>query len=443
MKKVLWLLVAGIFLSYQSVGQAASTVDSLVQKLVEKGILSSEEATQLKSEIAYEESNTVEAGAKKQVPEWVQNFKIGGDFRGRIQTEKRKNSTFVDQGERVRARMRARLNFETKVNDKARVVVGIATDGGNQNNNFNNPRSGNYTYSSYSGTGAANPFSKPYVVLNKAYGQYMVNDRLTLTLGKMDNPIWEPMEFLWDSDITPEGGAVQYNYKLNDKVSFFTTGTAFALNEFNPSTSDPFMYVGQFGAIVKPSDKMDVKAAFTYTGYGNIKSGFTGPASGSSSGTNNTLNTANGTNGLKYDYSAPMGSIEIGFNDPIPDSVGFPLYIPRVGLFGELTSNPGAENKNVAWMAGAYLGNSKVSSFGAWKTTFAYKTIARDSWLDIFPDSDFYSGQTGTKGAEAILEFGLAKNMTFVLDYYHARRIGSTVAKAPEHLVQYDINWKF
>ena len=44
---------------------------------------------------------------------------------------------------------------------------------------------------------------------------------------------------------------------------------------------------------------------------------------------------------------------------------------------------------------------------------------------------------------ESILEVGLAKNMTFALDYYQARRIGSTVAKAPEHLVQYDVNWKF
>ena len=443
MKKALWILVLSMFLAWQTVSQAASTVDSLIEKLVDKGILTNQDAVQLKGQIAYEEKAATEEVAKKQVPDWVQNFKIGGDFRARIQDERRESGAGAAQGDRVRARMRARLNFETKVNDKAKVVVGMATDGGAQNNNFNNPRSSNYTYSSYSGTSAANPFSKPYVVLNKAYGQYMFNDKLTLTAGKMDNPIWEPMEFLWDSDITPEGGALQYNYKLNDKVSLFSAGSFFMLNEFNPSTSDPFMFVGQFGTVVKPLDKMDVKAAVSYTGYNNIKTGFTGPASGSSSGTNNTLNTNNGTNGLMYDYSAPMGAIELGFNDPFGEMLPAPIYIPRISLFGEYTMNPSPENKNVAWMAGAYMGNSKVNGFGTWKATFAYKSIARDAWLDIFPDSDFYSGQTGIEGTEGILELGLAKNMSFVVDYYRAHRTTSIAAKAPEHLIQYDFNWKF
>ena len=79
------------------------------------------------------------------------------------------------------------------------MIVGIATDGGT-NSAGNNPRSGNYTYSSYN-SGTA--FSKPWVVLNKAYGQYTPDDRLTLSLGKMDNPVWEPMEFLWDADNDP------------------------------------------------------------------------------------------------------------------------------------------------------------------------------------------------------------------------------------------------
>ena len=35
------------------------------------------------------------------------------------------------------------------------------------------------------------------------------------------------------------------------------------------------------------------------------------------------------------------------------------------------------------------------------------------------------------------------KNMSFALDWYTTRRVGSTVAKAPEHLIQYDFNWKF
>ena len=435
MNRFVIVLTTLIFLSTSAVSQAATTqVDSLIKKLIDKGILTQEEGDQLKGEVAYDEKTLREENVKKDTPEWVQNFKLGGDFRGRVQTERRESGTGASQGERVRGRMRTRLNLEAKANDKAKVVIGIATDGGT-NSAGNNPRSNNYTFSS---NNSGTPFSKPWVVLNKAYGQYTPNDRLTLTVGKMDNPVWEPMEFLWDSDITPEGVAAQYLYKLNDKIDLFILGSVFSLGEFNPSTSDPFMYVGQFGAIVRPSEKMDIKTVFTYTGYANIKNGFTG---GNANNTNGTNTVQTGTTALLYDYSAPMGSIEVGLNDPLGDS--FPLYIPRVGLFGEYTMNPSPDSKNTAWMTGAYIGNSKVNGWKTWKATFAYKSLAKDAWLDIFPDSDFYSGATGVKGKEGILEIGLAKNMSFALDWYTTRRVGSTVAKAPEHLIQYDFNWKF
>lgn len=412
-------------------------VDALIEKLIDKGVLSNEEADNLRGQIAYDAKTLSDSSLKTGVPEWVQNMKISGDFRARVQQERREGNS----GERMRGRIRTRLNVDTKVNDKARVVVGIATDGGGNSSNPNNSRSGNLTYSSYNGS-SANPFSKSYVVLNKAYGQYMFTPQFTVTAGKMDNPLWEPMEFLWDGDITPEGAAVQYNRKINDTLSLFSTGSFFMLNELSGSTSDPFMYVGQAGLTFKPSEKMDAKGAFMYTGYGNIKSGFTGPSGGSSSGSNNTLNTAFGTNALKYDYSAPLGAVEVGFNDPFEALEGIlPVYIPRLGFFGEYTQNPNTKELNHAWMAGAYLGNSKVGGWGTWKITGAYKSLERDAWLDMFPDSDFYSGNTGVKGVEAIMEIGLAKNMSLAFDYYQTRRIDAH--SRAEHLVQYDINWKF
>jgi hypothetical protein len=437
--KKLWILTLSIILAFQSMAEATSTVDVLIQKLTEKGILTQQEADQIKGQIAYEEKQAAEEGYKKQAPEWVQNFKLSGDFRGRLQTERRKQATSAtqDSQERIRGRIRARLNMETKVNDKAKVIVGIATDGGTSSSP-NNPRSTNMTLS---GNNSGTPFSKANVVLNKAYGQYMFNDKWTISAGKMDNPIWEPMEFLWDSDITPEGVSLQYNRKVNSAVNFFSTGSFFMLNEFPGSSADPFMFVGQTGLMIKPNPKFDTKAAFTYTGYGNIKNGFTG-----GTGTGDTLNTRNaalGTTGLKYDYRAPMVSIDVGINDPFGETL--PLYIPRVGAFGEYTNNPAVKKGSVAWMTGIYLGNSKVNGFGTWKLIGAYKVIQRDAVLDIFPDSDFYGGATGVKGMENVLEIGLAKNLSFTVDYYRTIPIHRTAAtgKAPEHVVQYDINWKF
>jgi len=410
---------------------ATTQVDALIAKLIEKGILTKEEAENLKGQIAYDAKTIQDGAVKSGVPEWVQNTKIGGDMRVRFQEQKRKNGT----QDNAQGRMRMRLNLESKLSDKAKVVIGIATTGG-----ANNARSNNVTFSGDTSTEAANkPFAKTTVVLNKAYGVYAFNDNWSATAGKMDNPIWEPMEFLWDADITPEGGSVRYDKKINDKISLFTTGNLFMLNNFSSSTSDPFVWVAQGGVILKPSEKMDAKLVGTYQGYGNIKNGFTG---GNANNTNGTNEVQTGTTALKYDYSAPMYSGEIGFNDPFGELLPSPLYIPRVGVFGEYTKNPGADGQDTAWMAGAYLGNSKVSGFGTWKATWAYKWLGKDAWLDILPDSDFYSGNTDVKGYEGILEMGLSKNMTFVFDYYQAERI-KTALKVPEHLLQADINWKF
>ena len=408
-------------------------VDALIEKLIEKGILTKDEADSLKSEITHDAGTLNEAAVKKGVPEWAQNIKISGDMRVRLQDERREGSTAQD---RVRGRYRARLNLEAKVNDKAKAVIGIATDGGS-----NNPRSTNVTFS---GTTSGLPNSKPNVILNKAYGQYTPNEEWSLTAGKIDNPLWEPLDFLWDSDITPEGGAVGYKHKLTEGVELFTTGGLFMLGEFSGSSSDPFMWVGQAGIKSKLAEKADAKLAFMYAGYANIKSGFSSsaarPATPTATSPTNTNSPATG-NALLYDYSAPTGAVEIGFNDPLGE--GFPIYIPRIGLFGEYTVNPSPQSKNVAWMAGAYMGNPKVGGWGTWKATAAYKVLGKDAWLDILPDSDFYGGGTDIKGVEGILEVGLMKNLSFAFDYYHARRISSNVAKAPEHLWQADLNWKF
>ncbi len=429
-KRITTLLIAMIF-GYQGLSLAADTqVDSLIRKLVDKGILTDKEATGLKGEIAYDEKSLRETNMKKDIPEWVQNTKVTGDFRARLQTSHRQGAGTV---ENTQGRMRARLNLEMKPNDKAKVVIGIATNGG-----ANNARSNNVTFSGDTSTEAANkPFAKTNVVLNKAYGQYKFNDNWSGTLGKMDNPIWEPMEFLWDSDITPEGGSLRFDHKVSNTIDVFATGNFFMLNNFSGSTSDPSVWVAQIGGTVKPTEKADIKIVGSYHGYQNIKSGFTGSRSNNTAGL-----AANGATSLLYDYSAPMGAAEIGFNDVLPEA--FPLYIPRMAVFGEFTKNPAAKTQDVAWMAGSYLGNSKVNGFGTWKLTGAYKVINRDAWLDILPDSDFYSGNTGVKGTEGILEVGLAKNMSFVLDYYETRKIKiGTGSKAKERLLQADLNWKF
>ncbi len=70
-----------------------------------------------------------------------------------------------------------------------------------------------------------------------------------------------------------------------------------------------------------------------------------------------------------------------------------------------------------------------------------YRYLGKDAVLDILPDSDMYSGKTNVKGIEAVLSFGLSKNITLDLDYYHTEQITGT--KNPESVLQVDFNYKF
>ncbi len=408
-------VIAGLVFTQCSFA-ATTQVDSLINKLIEKGILTEKEADQIKGEIVYDEKNIREANMKSDLPQWVQDMKLNGDFRLRHEYSLRNDSTDV---QRNRGRIRYRLGIETKINDKVKVAAGLASDGGN-------PRSNNQSFGS--------TFAKGNVVLNYAYAEYSPNDYMKLTGGKMKNPIWEPMEFLWDSDITPDGGAIQLNYKLNDYINPFLTAAAFQLSESASITDDPFMYVIQGGIKGKLGEKADYKLVGTWNGLDNVDKNLLANRSSP------TTNTTNAASQYVYHYSSPEVGVELGLNDPFGEALPI-LYVPRVGIFGEYLNNPSPEKQDIAYMFGAYMGNSTVSSAGAWKITGAYKSIARDAWLDALPDSDFYGGATDVKGYESILELGLAKNVSFVIDYYRTERRKTT--KAPESLVQTDFNFKF
>src|SRR5437868_981539 len=82
---------------------------------------------------------------KADLPDWVQNLKLNGDFRLRDQYQrKRVNSGSSDSHlAQNRGRFRARLNLEGKVNDKLKVIFGLATEGGKDNGTLANTRSNN------------------------------------------------------------------------------------------------------------------------------------------------------------------------------------------------------------------------------------------------------------------------------------------------------------
>ena len=412
MKKLFYLMALMYLLGIPRASFAASTqVDALIEKLVQKGILTKSEALELKEEVATDEKMVREEGLKQSLPSWVQGMKLKGDLRVRHEYSKRNDSTDLD---RNRGRIRYRLGLDTKVNDKVQVGVGLASNGGN-------PRSPNQSFT--------DTFSKSSINLDYAYAQYTPNDYLSVTGGKMKIPFWEPADLLWDTDLTPEGGAVNLSWKLNDNIKLFSSASAFVLDEIATDQSDPFMYLIQSGFEWKKGDAIDYKLAFTFNSFDNGKKQLLD---------NRSSPATNSTTGSQYDfiYNTMSLATELGFNQPL----GWTM-IPRVAAIGEFIHNPDPNENNNGWLAGGYLGDKKVVDAKQWKITGTYRSLGKDAWLDVFPDSDFYGGATDVRGYETIFEYGLGKNVSFSIDYYRSERIKA--AKAPETVLETDFNFKF
>lgn len=101
--------------------------DALIDKLVEKGILTVKEGNELREEAdkGFGQAYAVKSG----MPEWVTALKINGDFRGRFEGFYGDNPDFVD-----RNRWRYRLRLGVAANLIENLEVGVRLGSGDLDN---------------------------------------------------------------------------------------------------------------------------------------------------------------------------------------------------------------------------------------------------------------------------------------------------------------------
>ena len=404
MKKRLLVIVMMClaFIGLNAQASKAAEVDILINKLVEKKIITQDEATQLIADMAKEgprenaEIKTIVAEAAKEeaknnkqvLPSWVQNMTISGDFRTRYQTEDVSNDGLPS---RDRWRIRLRTGVESKINDQWKVGFGFATGGGSDGSD---PISRNQTLE--------NEFQAPSLRVDYAYAQYTPNKNVTIMAGKFKNPLWTTKDLIWDGDANPDGLAATFNFKASDKINFFITPAYFILEEDKASKNDPAMIAIQPGMNWKINDSVNLKVAGAYYDNMNVKGS---DMSLWSQGTN----SRDSNKKWIYDLSSTAFEAEASFK--------LPFFLKNASLFGEHIKSD-ADTDNTGWLAGIKLGDEKVKELGQWQFIYNYRNLEKDGWVDWLPDSDFYNGKTGVKGSEYELTFGLRKNVTFGLDYY-------------------------
>jgi len=441
MKKKLFLAFAGLIMTLAFCGKSfAGEVDILVDKLVEKGILTPVEAQIILDETKHEVAKELAKGEASTAPEWTQRIKVKGDVRFRTQYESGKH---ISSGShhRLRERIRARLGVEGKVVDSLYGGIRIATG------SDDDPRSTNQTLTDV--------FEKWDIWFDQGYIRWEpkadwldpIQESTKIWLGKFPNP-FVTTALMWDGDINPEGIGLQYispafgsRYGMRP-IQLYGNFAMMWLDEESGSDWEQMLFGYQGGV------KMDVfedwgsklDLALGYYTAANVKG--------------KTLEWSAGTNGLDA-----SGNLEHDFDMvdivlKLDNKRIFDLEMPH-GFYTDFLWNVSAPKDNFGWLAGTYIGKKKPKKPGDWKLYGEYRYLQEDAVLDVLPDSDFYGydydgggsgvgGGTNGQGFVLGANYALLKNTVLGLKYYYTDPIKSGDAhNSYMSLLQADVSVKF
>jgi hypothetical protein len=441
----------------------AQSSDALINKLEQKGILSAEEAKELRAESRQDFNNNFTNSFDKAfgkitgMPDWVTGYKLYGDFRGRYDKMSTDNPGTKSLSAQDRDRLRYRLRVGLLVNMTDDMQVGFRLGSGDTGSALSNNQ-----------TLQDNGTKKP-VWIDAAYGKWTpLHDdpwMLAMTIGKMDQP-FQSSYMLFDPDYTPEGAALQTGYKFNAHQSLALNTAAFVLDEMAASSRDPFLYGAQLIWNANWTPKIASSLGVSVFDIVNKEalglSGGANPPNINAGGVpnNNEGNTRDGYGNLIYNYNPVVVSASATYT---LDS--FPLYKGKfpIKLSGEYMNNPGAPDHNEGAWAGITFGKS--GKRGTWDVSYRYQYLEADAWYDEMVDDDnvvFYSntttalaknsfiGGTNIKGHLIKFNYSITDALTFSLTSYLNELIkpnlNSGVLGEPKNgaiHVMADVMWKF
>lgn len=277
--KLLTLLALATAVGSVPQGRAADSpeaVDKLLDLLVKKGFVDTQEAKELESEIHTNQVETISGPSSKWViSKALKNVDLYGDLRVRYE-----DRGAQDPGGRSidlqRFRYAARVGLRGDLYDH--FYYGFRMD------TAANPRSPYVTLGTSSSGSSVyqGPFGKSNGGINigLVYLGWKPTDWLDVTVGKMANPLYTtPM--VWDTDLAPEGAAEKFKYSAG-RANLFATFGQFLYADFNPNyassgfgingsigknTDNIFMFPWQGGLNYQITTNLSAKIAATVYNY--------------------------------------------------------------------------------------------------------------------------------------------------------------------------------
>ena len=372
------LLAAAAGMTFALIGHAQN-VDSLLDKLVDKGVLSVKEANDLREES--DKGFTKAYAAKSGMPEWVTSLKFSGDLRMRYDRITAEDLTFAT---RDRFRYRLRFGYTAVLKDDWEVGIGLtSTEQLGKDGSAADPISNNQTF----GDNAA----KKAIGIDKVYVKWTpVNDAtwtFSSALGKFDNPFVFPSTILFDKDYTPEGAAMEVALRPNDKHTIRAMGTAFILDEIAADSHDPYMFGGQ----------LRWEAAWTSKWHSSLGASLLSIINGQTLSNASIPNVGGGNTRI-----LPAGMTNVNLAFPKDDFTSLyadanltytfdhaPLYNAPfpITIGADLIRNVNADDNNTGYSFGVVIG--KAGKKGLWEINYRYTELQADAWFEEFVESDF------------------------------------------------------
>ncbi|HWD18864.1 MAG TPA: putative porin [Verrucomicrobiae bacterium] len=408
-KRIISTILAGASLTGAAIAQ--NSTDALLDKLVQKGILSGQEAQDLKSENLTNSAPPAPQGLQWKITHALKNIELFGDLRFRYEYRSAQfgsglatypaadyagtKSVNLSDAHDSLDRFRYALRFGARGDLTDDIYFGLRFE------TSPNPRSPWNTFGNSSGSSAPyqGPFSKANnygIFIGQAYLGWKPADWVDVSLGRIAQPLYTtPM--VWDSDYCPEGAVEKFSYKVG-KADLFATFGQFIYQDTSPGNGSqvigvvgegnsstgmgvgnnaPWLLAWQVGVNYHISTNMSFKVApaiYNYTGRGNATAGFFGPfvGQGTSFGLNyvnltSSSSTVPGISGKPNPViPAPAtaagntyinGYNQTGINDllimEIPAELNFKLGSLPARVFGDFSVNwNGDQRARAAYAAG-------------------------------------------------------------------------------------------
>ena len=447
--------VALTLLAAGSLTSQAQDAGALVDKLVKKGVLSSQEGEEVRADMMRDFATQTPAG-KINLNSSITELKLYGDLRLRYQYDNkddqrpRADSTPAggnrNDSQRSRYRFRLRLNADFKLGDSFFGGVELASAQASD--------SGNQTFQ--------DGFSDYSIFISKAYLGWNVTDYATVLAGKFGNPFYTT-DLVWDNDINPTGlvqsiafhkmhfggGATaaagyskdgkshapaevlavpNWELTLNAGQFIYDDNPESAFD--NDSSTDAFIFQTQLVAAYKFNNgvKFTIAPGWFYTNAAAY-SGFENENSFVDAGAGTNVKAISGAGRemnvllLPGDVSFMLGGVktkflwDLAWNLNGEDRANNILSLTSVDANGNVASQHSDED-DFAFLVGVQLGENKKQ--GDWSVLANYRQTGIAAVDPNLNDSDFALGEMNTRGFKLSLAYNFTDFAVGAVTYFYA-----------------------